>query len=141
MIGAAARGSFGGFPKCMGCGTRGRGFLSRVSGLRHLGKRVSSPSASAAALGEEGFFPECLGCCARRRGFFPRVLHSEKIFFKKRKWHRPSTNGVNSSASDNTALGKGCARFLALGEGAPVRRLPGDTFLSVALGEGFPKYN
>ena len=39
-------------------------WLSRVSGLQHSGKRVSSPSAWAAALGEEGFFPEC---CTRGR--------------------------------------------------------------------------
>jgi hypothetical protein len=39
-----------GFPECLGCSTRERGFLPRVPGMQHSGKRVSSPSV---ALGEE----------------------------------------------------------------------------------------
>ena len=83
-------------------------WLPRVYGLQHSGKMVSSPSAWAAALREEGVFPECLGCGARGRGFLPRVLHSGKNFFfkKRRKRRRLVTNGVNSSPSVSTALGK-----------------------------------
>ena len=79
---------------------------------------VASPSACAVALGKEGFlkkktnfFAECQSCGTRQRVF----KKNSKIFpecctrgrkSKKRKRRRPPANGVKSSPSASTALGK-----------------------------------
>jgi len=86
-----------------------------VPWLRLSGKRMSSPNAWAAALGEEDVFPECLSCGSRGRGCLPRVLHSGKIFFKKKEMTSAATNGVNSSPSAWTALGEAFPEYTIFG--------------------------
>ena len=76
----------GGFPECLSCGTRQRGFLKknkflcRVPELRHSAKIIkkNQKSSPSVALGEE----------------------------KKRKRRRLSANGVKSFPSASMALGK-----------------------------------
>ena len=131
-----------GFPECMGCSTRGRWWLPRVYGLQHSGKMVSSrvpglwlsgktpssPSVWAAALGEEGFFPEC---CTRGRIFFLKKEGNDA------GWS-PTASILLRVIAQLSEKPSPSARFLALGEDVfPVKRYPGQSFLSVALGEGF----
>ena len=83
----------GGFPECLCCDTRGRGifikknkFLPRVPELRHSAKSILK----------------------KKFKNLSRVLHSRKKIkkMKKRKRRRSSANGVKSSPSASTALGK-----------------------------------
>jgi len=53
---ALALGEEGAFPECLESGSRGRGCLPLVFGLRLSGKKVPSPSAWEVALGEEAVF-------------------------------------------------------------------------------------
>ena len=127
---AAALGEESFFPECLDCGAQRRGCLSRVPGLRRPEKRVSVPSAWAVALGEEGVFPECLDCGARGRGCLSRVLHSRKIFLKK-ETTSAAPNGVNSSPSARTALGKAfseCTIFGSRGRRLSRKEIPQSLF-------------
>jgi hypothetical protein len=80
---------------------------------------MSSPSVKAAALGEEEVFPECFGCNSRGRSLprVPGLRLSGKIvsspsvafgedFFLNKQTAPEATNGVNSSPSARTTLGK-----------------------------------
>ena len=92
--------------------------------------RVASPSVWAAALGEEGFFPEC---CTRGRIFFLKKEGNDA------DWS-PTASILPRVLAQLSEKPSPSARFLALGEDVfPVKRYPGQSSPSVALGEGFPE--
>jgi hypothetical protein len=110
-----------------------------------LGEDGVFPSAWAVALEEDTIFPECLGCGSRGRGFLPRVLHSGKNFFFFKKegndagWS-PTASILLRVIAQLSEKPSPSARFLALGKDVfPVKRYPGQSFPSVALGEAFPE--
>ena len=116
----------GGFPECLSCGTRQRGFFKK----------------------KQNFFAECLSCGTRQRVFkknqksFPSVTLGEENQKKEKKENgvgrRPTASSLPRVPVRHSAKPSPSARFSTLGGVFPVGGLAGGSSLCVALREGFP---